>query len=900
MANSRSLIALLLATLAGAPQALGQAIPAGPAWTGAGDVAGTALLLRRIDGVKRVLMIGAHPDDEDTALLARLALGDGARVAYLSLTRGEGGQNLIGGELREGLGLVRTGELLAAREIDGAEQYFTRAFDFGYSKSLEESLEQWPLDKVLRDVVYVLRSFRPQVVVSLFSGTPRDGHGQHQYAGFVAKRAFEAAGDPARFPELARVGVLPWTPQKLYFRSRSAGSGALAVATGELDPLLGRSHYQAAMDARSRHRSQDMGAAQSPGPRFSRIVLDSGPSPSDAEDDGIFAGVDTTFVGAILPSLPPRQKARGAELLQTYRSAVQRARSRLSVSSPSGAAPALLTASAALREVANALPKGAARDLAHERLAMLHEAVFGAAGVIIDARISADLLIPGDSVVLDVIAWNGGPFFARGRRPELALPDGWTSSPTERSVPAPSRSSFFARPPVRAASDAPLAPGGIARWSFLVSIPKDANLSAPYFLRAPMDGSLYRWPDDGGDWAMPGGPPPVRAQMTLQLSASAEGAPFGDSARVSVDARRVRVDKAFGELSSSPLVVPPLSIRLSPTVMAWPVGDASPRTITASIANLSSEEQSGTLRLEAPQGWSVLRQEIGFSLPPMGSSRALAFEVQPPASVSSGRVSFRAFALLSEDSGTRHDRAVRMIDYPHIPRSMLIEPARAEVSVFPLAVDASIKVGYVMGSGDEGPQALSQIGLSVETIDDEALREGDFSSYDVVILGIRAFETRPLLASANASLLAFARGGGTVISQYNKYEYPQGGFAPYPVGMRRPHDRVTDEGARVGILDPSSPLWTGPNRIDESDFDGWVQERGLYFLSEWDERFTPQIEMADPGEAPLRGGLLVAPVGDGLYVYTGLSFFRQLPAGVPGAYRILANLVSLKGRPRLP
>lgn len=859
---------------------------------------GTALLMRQLDGVKRVLMIAAHPDDEDTGLLATLARGMGAETAYLSLSRGEGGQNFIGPRLHEGLGLIRTGELVAARALDGGAQYFTRAFDFGYSKNLDEALRFWPLEEVLRDAVYVVRRFRPHVIVTVFSGTTRDGHGQHQHAGVVAREAFEAAGDPSRFPELAARGVTPWEPAKLYRSVRfSPGEATLTVPSGEFDPVLGRSHFQLAMESRSRHRSQEMGSGQSMGRRASSLRLEASRT-EGVEDDGIFAGVDTTLAGQLGAPLPAGWPTDTAERLAGYRRALAAARRGLAGATPDGAVARLVEAARILRGLVAEAPEGEGKRVLERRLAQVSEAVLAAAGIVTEVRVGRDLLTPGESVVVDVTVWNGGRAALAAVDPSMLLPPGWEASRTEESARASSRSRFFRAPTVATPADGRIAGGEVGRWSWRVTVPADAPSSAPYYLAAERDGAMYRWPDDAESWALPFDPAPVRAGIALEVD--------GVALRVERDGEFVGVDRATGEYRRRVLVAPAIDVAVDPPWMVWPSGAAAAREIAVTVTNTSATARSGDLRLEVPDGWSVEPANVPFALEPDGANASFAFAVTPPRDRFEGESVMRAVAkTVADASGAPRDgltdrfrresvTQTDIIDYPHIPRAMMVREAATRITAVPVTVDTGLRVGYVMGSGDDGATVLRQIGMRVDELGPAAVRAGDFASYEVLVLGIRAYETRPDLVAANEAILDFARAGGTVIVQYNKYEFPAGGFAPYPVTIRRPHDRVTDENAPVTLLAPESPVFTSPNRLAPADFEGWVQERGLYFLGEWDERYTPLMEMADPGEDPKRGALLVAPVGEGLYVYTGLAFFRQFPAGVAGAYRLFANLVSLR------
>jgi LmbE family N-acetylglucosaminyl deacetylase len=849
---------------------------------GKGSV-GASLLLRQLEGVKRVLMIGAHPDDEDTALLTALARGMGAETAYLSLSRGEGGQNLLGPEMDEGLGLVRTGELLAARALDGGIQYFTRAFDFGYSKSAEETFRFWPREALLRDVTWVVRRFRPHVVVSVFSGTELDGHGHHQVAGIIAREVFHAAGDPAHFPDQLRHGVLPWAPLKLYrLTRRDPSSGSTVVETGTFDPLLGRSHFQVAMESRSQHQSQDMGAAQPLGPRRSTLALVESRVRVQGPDQ-LFAGVDTTLVG-LARGLPEPLGGEIRDRLEEYREALELARGAMTPEEPWGAVPHLgrgLEALASVRRVLGSSEyQGPPAPDAVEfirvldtRLPLLHDAILRSAGVVADIRSEADLLVPGEAVEVTVELWNGGPLRVGGVRVELHLPTGWTAEQRQGQ-------------PWAAGAD--VAPGTLARWTMQVRVPSDAELSRLYFLEEPREEGMYWWPEGVGAhlWGEPGARHPLRARLGMAV----EGAP---AVSVLKTGRYRGVDKAAGEYSAQLLVVPALSVYLEPPTMVWPMGRRDPREVRVRVRNQANQERSGTVRLEAPPGWSVSPPEHALTLDESGAEGSFSFMVTPPLPMAEGTHSLKAVART--DDGAEYREGLALVDYPHIPRWARFPPAETLVSVFPVELERGLRVGYVMGSGDGGAAALRQMGATVELLDAGAVRAGAYQGFHAVVLGIRAYETRPDLVAANHHLLEYVRNGGTVVVQYNKYEYPDGGFSPFPVTMARPHDRITNPSAPVRILNRDHTVLRSPNAIGPQDFDGWVQERGLYFLRSWDGRYTPLLEMADPGERPSRGGLVVARVGEGAYVYTGLALFRQLPKGVPGAHRLLANLVSLRG-----
>ena len=863
----------LLVTLVAAVLTPGQS--AAQVMDGSGLVA-TGLLLRQMDGVKRVLMIGAHPDDEDTSLLTALARGAGAETAYLSLTRGDGGQNLLGPELWEGLGIIRTGELEAARRLDGGRQFFARAFDYGFSKSADEAFSLWPREELLHDVVWVVRTFRPHVVVSVFSGTPRDGHGQHQAAGIVAREAFAVAGDPTRFPEQLERGVEAWAPSVLYQSSRrffGRGGGpaaeALTLETGVFDPLLGRSHFQLSMESRSQHRSQDMGASRPPGPRRTGVILVES-RVGTGGDPGLFAGVDTTLIG-LTDALPAEAATATAAHLEAYRSALAWARERFGLDATATAA-SLADALRHLHMARDAAGLAAGTELRYalgQKIALANRAYLSASSVVLDVRAQDDLVVPGQTVQVRAQLWNGGQETARGVRVALETLPSWTVREVGREGMS---------------TTGDVEPGALATWSYEVAVDADADLSRLYFLERERDGARYRWPEDHTLWGLPRDPAPVRAAFAWAATGS------GDVAiESSVEWRFVGVDPARGEFEEPVLVVPTMSVRVAPGGMVWPSARTAPRSVTVAVRSEARGARRGEVRLEVPVGWSVSPEAHIFELSGEGSERTVSFEVAPSGSPRVGEHTFRA--LLRTEDGATYDEAVALIDYDHIERAAMFTPAETRVTVLPVRVAEGLRVGYIMGSGDDGPGAIAQLGADVELVGEEAVRNGAYDRYHVVVLGIRAYETRADLQAASAQLLDFARAGGTVVVQYNRGSL--GSLAPYEMRVGRGSPRVADETAAVRLLDARAPVFTTPNRITDEDFEGWVQERGLYFAAEWDDAYTPLLELADPGEEPRRGSLLVAPLGDGVFVYTALSFFRQWSARVPGAYRLFANLVSL-------
>ena len=871
MNTSRHFTALLaaLVTLAGtSPVAVAQ--PAAEA----DGAAALGLTLRRLGTTKRVLMVGAHPDDENTAVLSELGLGDGATVAYLSLTRGEGGQNLIGPELQEPLGIIRTEELLAARRLDGAQQYFTRAYDYGFSKNAEEAFRQWPRDSLLADVVAVVRRFRPDIIVAIFSGTPRDGHGQHQASGIVARDAFEAAADPARFPGQLEAGLQTHQPIALYQALyRGEPEDAIVMPTGALDPLLGRSRYQIAMASRSRHRSQDMGRPEPLGPQQSVLIHVAGDVPPDRQS--IFAGVDT--------ALSDIARATGAAteavtLLEAYEQEVTALRSGFNPFDAYAIVPRVVALAGQLARVDTLIADATAPlqfQLADEREDVA-DALRLAAGLVFDATVDDARVVPGQPFTVAATLWNGGtsPVDIQSLGPRL--PEGWRATPLDEATTV-------------------LAPGSIVTRRFQIDVPVDARITEPYYLRQPRVGELYTWPDDYAIRGLPFQPPAVEAEAVVEVARQ--------PIRLAAEATYSDVDKAVGERRRPLLVVPTIAITVEPRLLALPLapaatssenGDGSSRTLTVTITSEAPAGIEGRARVEVPGGWQVEPAAVPLRFEGEGETRTLTFHVTAPENLTAGRHVLRTVV----DAGSaRYDAGYQLVDYPHTRRHALYRDAATEVSTFEAAIAPDLRIGYIEGAGDDGAAALAQLGATVERLDANALATRDLTGYDAIVAGIRAYEVRPDLIAHNQRLLDYVRGGGTAIVQYNKYELPDGGFAPYPLTMARPHGRVTDEAAPVRLLAPEHPILSWPNRIDDADFEGWVHERGLYFADTWDTRYTPLLAMSDPGEAPLEGSLLVAQVGEGSYVYTGIALFRQLPEGVPGAFRLLANLVSLGKAP---
>jgi LmbE family N-acetylglucosaminyl deacetylase len=844
---------------------------------------------------KRVLMIGAHPDDEDTELLTILVRGMGAEAGYLSLNRGEGGQNLIGPELGEALGLLRTEELMAARHLDGARQYFTRAYDFGFSKTLDETWQHWPRDEILKDVVRIVRKFRPQIVVSIFSGTPRDGHGQHQAAGWAAREAFRVAGDSLRFPELAAEGLVPWTPLKFYRSARfDTGATTLTIEGGVLDRAVGKSFHQIAMAGRSLHRSQDMGQLQQLGPSKVRLSLVEDRTGNGTA--GLFAGVDTSL--AAMPvgerrlvggpsTLVPKSGAPAS--LRRYQARIDSLRA-VAGGDNTRARALLARAGRDLEDAVVGTGRGDTLDKRRyytrgieisDQLGHLNAAAGYLSRVVFDALVDDDRVVAGQPLRWTLSTWNAsaeshGALISASQC--IPLAECHSPGPLTQTVEA----------------------GQIGSDTVGFNVLEEQPLTTPYFLRTPRTGDLYVWPPQTSSHILaplPYGDPFEAPEFSGSAELTTEGSDSVEAGFWTEAAFRVN-DQARGEIRRPVTVVPRVDVKLDPGTELWPLNSTVPHRFTVTLTHGARDSTSGTVTIQVPAGWPRVTPQR-FQFGQEEERETFAFDVKPPGKLASATLELRAVAR--DLGGTAYDVGVFTVDYPHIHPRSYPKPSRAVVRVAPLVLPRLTRVGYIRGAADRVPEALVSVGIPLALLNAATLEQGDLSRYDAIVVGPRAFEVDSALVENNRRLLDYVRRGGLLIVQYQQQAYFNGGFAPYPLQVGGPspsglmvvHDRVTDENAPVRIITADQPAVLTPNRIGSADWRGWIQERGLYFARSWDRHYRPILRMNDPGEQALAGGLLVAPLGRGTYVYTGLSFFRQLPAGVPGAFRLFANLLAL-------
>jgi LmbE family N-acetylglucosaminyl deacetylase len=833
--------------------------------------------IQKLRTTASALHTAAHPDDEDSAFIARVARGDYGRVAYLSLNRGEGGQNVIGPELFEALGVIRTEELLQARTLDGGDQFFTRAFDYGFSKTLDEAATTWAEREVLGDMVRVIRMYRPLVLYSRFSGTPADGHGHHQLAGKLTPLAYTAAADPAQFPEQLEEGLRPWQVLKLYrgvgFRPAPGNEPTTRVDTGRFDPLIGRSYFEVAAEGRSQHKSQEMGVPESRGAQQSGLILLDAAVKTEAKESGVFDGIDTSLPG--LATLAGQPAGSLAAELSAIDAAVGAAIDGFNPRDPSRVVPRLaeaLTAIRAARRAVAALGGPADARAEADFLLAIKERDAGlalqrASGTVVDAVSDAELIAAGESFGATVRVFLAQPSLVKVTAVALRTPRGWQASPSQPSQPDPAN--FMARF-FRETAD--------RTDAFALTVPADMPPTQPYWLSVPRAAALFAWPPDAPR-ALPFAGPLVIVEVQAEIG--------GVPVTLTQPLQYRLIDQVRGELRRNVGIAPAVTVGLDSQLEIVPTAALTqPRRIAVRLQSNALTPQSGDLALELPPGWTVTPSSAPFTLARKGDRTAVAFTVTPSQATAEGRYRIRAMATVG---GRTFDLAMRTLAYPHIQTHRLYGPAELQVRVLDLKV-ANVRVGYVMGSGDQVPDALRRMGLSVTDLGEDALGAADLSAFDTIVIGIRASEARPDFVASNARLLDFVRNGGTLIVQYQQADFAARNLAPFPVQMA---SRVTDQTAPVKILVPGHPVFTTPNAITAADFDDWVQERNLYAFTTFDPQFTALLETADPGEPPQTGGQVYARLGKGQYVYTAYAWFRQLPAGVPGAYRQFANLVSL-------
>ncbi|MET1054538.1 MAG: PIG-L family deacetylase [Pedobacter sp.] len=767
-----------------------------------------------------VLYIAAHPDDENTRLLTYLSKEKKVRTGYLSLTRGDGGQNLIGTEQGDLLGLIRTQELLAARRTDGAEQFFSRANDFGFSKTAAEAFKIWGKEQILSDVVWVIRNFKPDVIITRFPEDARAGHGHHQASAILAREGFAAAADPKRFPEQLKF-VKVWQAKRIVWNTFNFGGSGnttsddqLKLDVGVFNPLLGKSYGEIAAESRSNHKSQGFGAALQ---RGSAIEFFS-PVAGDAAKNELFEGLDFRL---------DRDKGteKAQQLLNTVNAAYDPA-------NPAKSIPALLE----LKQEVKGLP------FKHKQL---DELILACAGIWVET-VSAEPAYSLDGsvpVLLSAISRVGADF------------------PLKITLQQLSNGKVI-----------DLLPNQMATQTVILSA-ASIGLTQPYWLKQTHPIGSYII-DSLSHLGRPEAAAPTAGVFRISF-----GKQFIDITRPIV---YKHTDPVKGELYQPLVIAPPVTVTM--TEKSFLFSNNTAKKINVQLKAFK-DGLKGLIKPEVPEGWKVSPEKVQIDLPEKGMLKNLEFIVTPAGNVSSGKLS-----ILATVDGKTYNQGLKVLNYDHIPLQTLFPPAEAKVERADLKF-SGMNIAYIAGAGDLIPESLTQIGYHVTWLTEKQVIDGDLSVYDAVITGVRLYNINEQVAAMQPKLMEYVKNGGTLLVQYNvNGTLKLNDLGPYPFRITR--DRVTDEDAKVSFLAPNDPALNFPNKITAKDFDGWIQERGLYFADEIDKHYVPVLGMNDIGEPANNGSLLVAPYGKGKFVYTSLAFFRELPAGVPGAYRLFVNLIS--------
>ncbi|MGV3597490.1 MAG: PIG-L family deacetylase [Bacteroidota bacterium] len=799
--------------------------------------------LNKLNTVGSVLYVAAHPDDENTRLLAYLANERKLRTGYLSLTRGDGGQNLIGKELGEQLGLIRTQELLAARRTDGAEQFFTRANDFGYSKNPQETFGFWNKDSILADVVWVIRNFRPDVIICRFPTDGRGGHGHHTASAILAEEAFEAAADPTRYPEQLQY-VQVWQAKRVFWNSYNFGTTntttpeQMQLNVGLFNPLLGKGYGEIAADSRSNHKSQGFGSARGRGEVIEYFQQIKG----DSVSRDLFEGINQTWARLVGTKKIQKQIDK---IIEEYKP-----------QSPERSVSGLVELYRTLQQLEET--DAAVKYWKTQKLKETETLILTCAGLWMEAYALDFIAIPGEQITLTT-QWvvNSGVNVELKKLNYL----GQTDTLVNQLSAINKKGEYF-----------------LKLYSYIHNdrLPTNTPYSTPYWLRDNHTVGLYAV----NDLLMRG-----KAENDPQVEVTF----YVNIAGLELAVKRPVVykytDPVKGEVYRPLEVLPPATVNIAE--QSYVFGDTTPQTVKF-IVKANKNNVQGTLKAEIPAGWQITLKNASFSIANKGEEQVLEAVLRAtPNSVNSSIIA----SLKIE--GKTYNKAIQRVQYDHIPYRFTLSDAEAKLVSIPLQ-KTNITIGYIPGAGDEVANSLRLIGYKVVELTDDMLANDDLSKYGAIVTGIRAYNTNARLLQLNNRINEYINNGGNFIVQYNTNSRVgpfAGKIGPYDFTISR--NRVTDETASVKFPNPEHPVLTYPNKIGDADFEGWVQERGIYFATELNENFVPVLEMADPNEEAQTGSLIIAPYGKGNFVYTGLSFFRELPDGVPGAYRLFVNLLSL-------
>ncbi len=887
---------------------------------------GLAQTLKKLHTWASLMMIVAHPDDEDGGMLTLESRGLGARTAILTLTRGEGGQNAMSGEADDALGLIRTNELLLADQYSGTEQFFSRVADYGFSKTLEEAHQKWGRDRVLYDVVHAVRLYRPLVITSVFTGNVSDGHGHHQMSGEAAQEVFKMAGDPSVFPDQIAAGLRPWSPLKVYARqpffsvsskgifdyatnkwspvrfydyvkeqaNDTAPTETLSIPEGTFDPILGRSYIQMSREGWSQQKSQNGGGNPPlPGPfnveyhRYGSLVK------TTDQETNFFDGIDTALPG--IASLAHGDTAFLTAALKEIDQHVTTATLGYLPAHPEKIAPELALGCKKTQELIDAVNSSqlSADDKANVmyelkiKLAQFNTALAEALGLQVNA-----LTVPKTGAQPSIFSVGSEPTPASVTpgdefdvRLHVTSAEPWTTGGTlhlEKTwLEFPGKETWKIERIGSPGMDAPSSNTGDAVYR--VTVPRDAAYTRPYFTRPSPEQPYYDISD-----------PELlnRPFAPYPLAGWAEFTYNGVPVRIGQVVQTNHREHGYGNLYQPLVVTPRISVSLGMQAGIVPLGTPA-FPLTVSVKNFQQETADGTLRLTLPAGWTSEPAAENFHLH-SSQSVPVTFTIHP------GALNSQSYDIKAVAQSGNHEfqEGVETVGYPGLRPYFLYKPASYLARGVDVKVAPDLNIGYVMGTGDEVPQALEQLGVHAHLLSAVDLASAGLSRYSAIVIGIRAYSNRADLVANNARILDYVKQGGVVIVQYQSGEY-DGSYGPYPYTLGGNPEKVVDETAPVTFSDPAHPLFQWPNKITPADFNGWVEERGHSFMNSWDEHYQPLTETADSGQDPQRGGLLYARYGKGIYIYAAYALYRQFPAAVPGAYRILANLVSLGKNPGL-
>ncbi|MBO0722092.1 MAG: PIG-L family deacetylase [Blastocatellia bacterium] len=855
--------------------------------------AATWQAILRLRSTLTVLHTTAHPDDEDGALLAWLSRGQCVRTGLLTLNRGEGGANAVGPELYDALGILRTEELLAAGRYYGVDQMFTRVTDFGFSKRMDETLDRWGRDIVLGDVVRAVRKYRPDIIVSRFHGKPRDGHGNHQTAGLMSLEVFKASADPKMFPEQLKEGLRPWQVKKLYLSVReSEPSATLKIDVGAYDPLLGRSYREIAREGLSYQRSQGAGQVSPPrGSSLTGVQLVETAVPKIENEKSLFDGLDSTIAGlARFAGSSLNITSNLTEISYQIETAIKKFDARRTWV----VAPELAAGTHATRELIEKVRhaqidvnnKAELLFLLENKEREFEDAMNKALGLAMEVLADPDKRVEGPMA-----------FFSPRETFNVAIPGqqfGLTCSVVNRSPVRIGRAEIIVKPPQgwtvkkKNVDDKSFGENERVSAQFELKVPETAEYTRPYWSRAnELRDHIYTI-DKPEYLNLPFPPPDVMGFFNYEV----EGVRF----TLARPAQTTFIDRPWGEQRRLLTVAPALSVAISPRVGVVPLAvSQAVYSVRINLSNNVKGQAAGVVRLRAPSGWTSAPAETPFSFTREGEAQNFTFNVTIPRVTAGADYKIQAVA---EYNGKEYTEGYQVIAHRDLEPRHLYRAASMDLRGIDVALPAGLKVGYIMGVGDEVPEALEQIGASVTMLGANDLASGDLEGFDAIIVGIRATTVRDDLKTYSKRLLDYAERGGNLIYQYQTQEFDDAPYGPYPYKLTPRAEEVSEEDSKVTILDPSNPIFNWPNKITPADFDGWVEERGSKWMADWDGRYKALLECNDREQKPQRGGMLFANYGRGTFTYAAYAFYRQLPAGVPGGYRLFANIISLKKHPK--